>query len=231
MWRKIGIAASAFIVLYALWLYFSAETPVPREGLVALPCELTWSVADVDISENTDIKAEVNTFVPIVGRLKGTEGRFWSHQCNTSSVGMYPDGILAPEPLPEEEHEMLMRDIRNATMPDAKMSERTNVVRMFVRCVPDLPSTPSAREKLPIVGLSVAVGVEGNSAFFAGLMKMPEEPGVYWVQLWCEFTENDTFSEFTPFTGRPVAEIAVTVTRGNSPNPVHRATKRRHRFW
>ena len=212
MWRKTGIAGSALVVVYALWLFFSSETATPRDGMVSLPCELMWSVADVSISENSDIKARVKTFVPIVGQLKGSEDWLWSHLCNEAAVGMYPDGIRAPEALPEDEREMLLGHIRNRTMPDATMSDRTHVVRMFALCVPDGPSTPSARSKLPIVGLSVAVGVEGESVFFAGLMEMPENPGVYWVQLWCEFTTNDTFNSFTAFAGGPVAEVAVTVT-------------------
>ena len=191
---------------------FSLETPTPRKGLVALPCDLLWSVADVSISENTEVKAGVKTFVPIVGQLKGTEGWLWSHLCNTTVVGMYPDGIRAPEALPDDEREILLEVARNGTLPNTDISNRTNVVRMFAICVPDQPSTPSERKKVPFAGLSVAVGNEGDSAFFAGLMEMPENPGVYWVQLWCEFTTNDTFNTFVAFSGGPVAEIAVTVT-------------------
>ena len=179
--------------------------------MVVLPCELKWSVADVPVSQSNDVRSKTKTFVPIVGQLTGRKGWLWSPLCNVATGREYPDGVRAPETLPKEERDLLLRNARKGRMSNVTNSDRTHVVRMFARCVPDLPSTPSAREQLPTVGLSVAIGVKGESAFFAGLMEMPESPGVYWIQLWCEFTTDDTYSEFVPFAGGPVSEVSITV--------------------
>lgn len=212
MSRRIGIAGTVLVLLCGVWLFFSAEDAVPRDEMVALPCELKWSVADVSVSKNTDIKSKIKAFVPIVGQLKGPKGWLWSPLSNVATGREYPDGIRAPEALPDAERQMLLRNIRSGKINTLTMSDQAHVVRMFARCVPDLPSTPSARAKLETVGLSVAMGVKSDTAFFAGLMEMPEEPGIYWIQLWCEFTTQETFNAFVPFAGGPVAEVAVNVT-------------------
>lgn len=211
MKQRISFSVAALVVLYVLWFFFWSETATPRTGMGELPCELKWSVADSPLPQSSDIKTKTRSFVPIVGYLKGPKGWLWSPLCNVATGREYPDGIRAPEALPKEERDMLLRNARKGSRSTATMSDRTHVVRMFARCVPDLPSTPSAREQLPAVGLSVAIGVKGESAFFAGLMEMPESPGVYWIQLWCEFTTDETYSEFVPFAGGPVSEVSITV--------------------
>ena len=212
MRRRISIVAFAILLLSLLWFFFAFEKATPRDRIVALPCELIWSVAGVSASKNTEVSGRVDTFVPVVGQLKTPDERLWSGLCNSTYARMYPDGIVAPHPLPEEEWQMLLDDARNGRVPDAAVLDRTHVVRILVRSVPDGPSTPSARFK-QTKGLSVAVGRDGETAFFAGLLKLPEVPGEYWIQLLCEFTTKDTYNEFTAFSGNPVAEFRINVTQ------------------
>ena len=121
---------------------------------------------------------------------------------------MYTKGVMVPEVLPKNKLAEL-RDRRSKhTFPKPGTSR---VVRLAVRLVPEGLLTPSELAEQPVERLSTYLELKRETAFYGGLIQMPEEPGKYWLQLLCEFNTDETYDRFVPFFGEPIAEVPITV--------------------